>query len=77
MFKFRLFNIVYIIRLRKFVDYFSRSFSFSYHFGMAHTKTEDVPIPDIIYDKSTGIKYVRGKFYGKVTPLMYFDFILL
>lgn len=44
---------------------------------MAHTKTEDVPIPDIIYDKSTGIKYVRGKFYGKVTPLMYFDFILL
>ncbi|KAK7583839.1 hypothetical protein V9T40_004802 [Parthenolecanium corni] len=32
---------------------------------MAHTKTEDVPIPEIIYDKSTGVKYVRGKFYGK------------
>lgn len=32
---------------------------------MAHSKTDDVPIPEIITDRNTGTKYVRGKFYGK------------
>jgi hypothetical protein len=35
---------------------------------MSHTnKADEVAIPEIIVDKSTGTKYLRGKFYGKVS----------
>ena len=34
---------------------------------MSHSnKADEVPIPEIIVDKGTGTKYLRGKFYGKV-----------
>lgn len=41
---------------------------------MAHSKTDDVPIPEIITDRNTGTKYVRGKFYGKVKIEVYLFF---
>lgn len=44
---------------------------------MAHSKTDDVPIPEIITDRNTGTKYVRGKFYGKVRIKVYLFFVKL
>lgn len=43
---------------------------------MSHSTkvVDEVPIPEIIVDKSTGTKYLRGKFYGKVNMLASFVF---